>query len=78
MTTYDIRLADESEIDVIIVADYNGNGEYVRSVQIDHAGRICVAAEEYEDYYVNLRGKGDAENLILALRKAIDIGWFEK
>lgn len=76
MSTFDVRTQKPDELTVIKFADED-NG-YVVSTHLSRAddeGIVCIN-DEHDDY-MYIRNEEDAECLILALRKAIELDWFK-
>jgi len=80
MAVLDIRSADEHEIDVIKFSDDDlqvqrlvkgGNSAYPNA-------KMVIDGDEWEhSYTVAVYKKEDAFNLAAALKKAVDLGWFD-
>jgi hypothetical protein len=71
MNTYDIRNGDISEIEAIIFGD--GTGYDANAIRND-CGSIEFIQEGDNDDLLTIRAK-DIPNLILALQKAVSLGW---
>lgn len=74
MATFDVRNSNTEEITEIVFAD-NDEKEYIPFiVQKNGFYGMDICAESL---YVGIESKEHAENLIKALRKAIELGWVE-
>lgn len=75
MATIDIRDVTDAEIDVIKFSDVKGN-EDVCFLKKNTFVSIETAEENDWNYYID--SKEDAQNLIKALEKAIELGWWSE
>lgn len=46
-------------------------------LEIEKGGWACYIQDVNESNFIQLDNKDDAKNLILALQKALDLGWFK-
>ena len=74
MSTFDVRNTTDTEVIKIIFSDITS---YCGCSLIkDSEGDVMLA--DYEDEVASyIATKQDAENLIKALQKAIELGWFD-
>lgn len=76
----DIRQKDVV-IDRIIFANLDSGTGPVQMLNKGENGQlypIRISGEDWdEDYEVGIGSKEDAQNMIMALQKAIDLGWFD-
>lgn len=75
MTTFDVRNTTNNEVTKIIFADANAG--YGCGLVVDWEGNVTLVDYE-EDGASTIATKQDAENLIKALQKTIDLGWFDR
>lgn len=79
MTTFDIREEDNSEITEIVFADPSGKDGFSQANKLiidEYEGKDYIQfLDEESDNAVYINTKEHAENLIKALRKAIELGW---
>jgi len=68
----DIRETLEETTEIIFADPYGYDINSISVVERGIAFNCCEGAELY------LQSEGDAQNLIKALRKAIELGWFDK
>lgn len=76
----DIRILEDSLIDTIKFADGEHGTGPLCEIYKGHTKpyNVQLAGDSWlEDYHVSIGSKEDAQNLIKALRKAIDLGWFD-
>ena len=74
MPTFDVRNTKDNEVAKITFAD--GNSGYSCSIAKNSYGDVTLFDYE-EDWASAIATKQDAENLIKALQKAIELGWFD-
>ena len=74
MASIDIRVNSKEEITNIEFADSMENNAYILTKYTGYAG-IQI---ENEDFGVEISSKEDAQNLIKALEKAIELGWWKE
>ena len=79
MATFDIREEDSSEITEIVFADPSGKDGFSQANKLiidEYEGKDYIQIlDEESDNAVYINTKEHAENLIKALRKAIELGW---
>ena len=73
MASIDIRVNGEENITKIEFSDSMGVG--VNAYFLDACGGNGVTIDD-DDTCVNIASKEDAQNLIKALEKAIELGWW--
>ena len=73
MSTFDVRNTKDNEVVKITFADSNSG--YGCSIAKNSYGDVTLFDCE-EDWASSIATKQDAENLIKALQKAIELGWF--
>lgn len=77
MATIDIRNESKDKTDTIRFADDSGlPGANWGVTLCSIYGDFVMVCTEYEERYVGIR-KGDVQNLIRALQKAVKLGWTE-
>ena len=74
MAIFDVRNTKDNEVFKITFAD--GNLGYGCSIAKNSYGDVTLFDCE-EDWASAIATKQDAENLIKALQKAIELGWFD-
>lgn len=73
MSVFDVRKSGDNEVTRIQFADTSAG--YGCSLVKDSEGDVTLV--DYEDEWAStIATKQDAENLIKALQKAIELGWF--
>ena len=79
MSTFDVRNSNPAEITEIVFADStNKVGDYqAYSIIPNFFVNVAYASISDSVDCVNIYSKEHAENLIKALRKAIELGWVE-
>lgn len=74
MSTFDVRNTVDNEVTRIQFADPTAGCGC--SLVKDSEGDVTLVDYE-DDWASNIATKQDAENLIKALQKAIELGWFD-
>lgn len=74
MPVFDVRNTKDNEVTKIAFADKTAG--YGCSLVKDSEGDVTLVDYE-DDWASNIATKQDAGNLIKALQKAIELGWFD-
>lgn len=75
MSKFDVRNATQDEINTIIFADTHPTYAICNRIEKEKGDLVKIVDEQYGTMYIG--SKEDALNLIKALNKAIELGWFD-
>lgn len=75
MSKFDVRNATQDEINTIIFADTHPTYAIGNRIEKSEDPVVQIVDEQYDTMYIG--SKEDALNLIKALNKAIELGWFD-